>query len=71
MIVRFRQLFPRIRLERELQGHRAAAAFGGEEGMFLVICNALLKLAIKKFFARALNKEGEGIDLDKYYGKDK
>ncbi len=45
-IVHFRRLFARIRLERELQGHPAAAAFEGEEGTFLVICYALLRLAL-------------------------
>jgi hypothetical protein len=37
-IVRFRRLFRRIRLERELQGQRRLAAEGGEEeGKFLVM----------------------------------
>ena len=42
-IVRFRRLFARIRLERELQGQRRLAAEGGEEeGKFLVMCFALM-----------------------------
>ena len=47
-IVRFRRLFRRIRLERELQGQRRLAAEGGEEeGKFLVMCFALMCMCTK------------------------
>ena len=41
-IVHFRQLFRRIKLERELQGQRRLAEGGEEEGKFLVMCFALM-----------------------------
>ena len=37
VIVRFRQLFRRIRLEWELQGQQRLAEGGEEEGKFLVM----------------------------------
>jgi len=47
-IVRFHRLFACIRFERELQGHGSAASLEGGEGKSLVICNALLRLAINQ-----------------------
>jgi hypothetical protein len=60
-----------IRLEQELQGHQAAAALAGEEGTFLVMCYALLRICAKSdSLLVTLHTEGEGINLDDYYGKD-
>ena len=69
-IVRFRRLFRRIRLERELQGQRAGAAKAGEEGTFTwLVYFALLIMCTKSdYLLVTLHTEGEGINLDDYYG---
>jgi hypothetical protein len=55
-----------------LQGHQAAAALAEEEGTFLVMCYALLRICAKSdSLLMTLHTEGEGINLDDYYGKDK
>jgi hypothetical protein len=71
-IVRFCCLFRCIRLERELQGQQAGAAKAGEEGMFTwLVCSALLIMCAKSDYSLVtLHTEGEGINLDDYYGKD-
>jgi hypothetical protein len=69
-IVRFRHLFRRIRLKRELQGQQAGAAKAGEEGTFTwLVCFALLIMCAKPdYLLVTLHTEGEGINLDDYYG---
>ena len=70
-IVRFRRLFRRIRLERELQGQRRLAAEGGEEeGKFLVMCFALMCMCAKPDSLLVSVHAEEGINLDDYFGED-
>jgi len=69
-IVRFRRLFRRIKLERELQGQRRLAAEGGEEeGKFLVMCFALMCMCAKPDSLLVSVHAEEGIDLDNNFGE--
>ena len=69
-IVRFRRLFRRIKLERELQGQRRLAAEGGEEeGKFLVMCFALMCMCAKPDSLLVSVHAEEGIDLDDNFGE--
>ena len=69
-IVRFRRLFRRIRLERELQGQRRLAEGGEEEGKFLVMCFALMCMCAKPDSLLVSVHAEKGIDLDDYFGED-
>ena len=69
-IVRFRRLFRRIRLERELQGQRRLEEGGEEEGKFVVMCFAPMCMCTNLDSLLVTVHAEEGIDLDDYFGED-